>query len=254
MSRRILVIDDGVCPFEPLLNECGVPGVEVVRCVAKAGGLPAPSCAPRADLLVSIAFEPKQEWIGFFIGLASCRSPTPILAILRRDTSGELLAAAARVADDFLLWDSDRLPELQQRITRLLGPAENTAAISENLTRSMTLAKMIGEDRAFLATVAKIPIVARSDSVVLILGETGTGKELCAREVHHLSARSHLPFIPVDCAGHCQVERKYAHRLKVADCHTFIFGPQKRASRPITPKRSFPSNAPILPQLDNAGP
>src|SRR5262249_44947868 len=151
MSRRILVIDDSVRPFEPLLNECGVPGVEVVRCgVRKVGGLPAPSCAPRADLLVSIAFEPKQEWMGFFIGLASWRSPPPLLAILRRDTSGELLAAAARVADDFLLWDSDRVPELQQRITRLLGPAENTAAISENLIRSMTLAKMIGEDRAFL--------------------------------------------------------------------------------------------------------
>jgi hypothetical protein len=52
--------------------------------------------------------------------------------------------------------------------------------------------------------------------------------------------------------GHCQLERKYAHRLKVADCHSVIFGPQKRASRPITPTRSFPSNAPILPQLDNA--
>ena len=53
-------------------------------------------------------------------------------------------------------------------------------------------------------------------------------------------------------AGHCQVERKYAPRLKVADYRSVIFGPQKRASRPITPTRSFPSNAPILPQLDNA--
>jgi pimeloyl-ACP methyl ester carboxylesterase len=44
---------------------------------------------------------------------------------------------------------------------------------------------------------------------------------------------------------HCQVERKYANRLKVADCHSVIFGPQKRVSRPITPTRSFPSNAPM---------
>ena len=43
-----------------------------------------------------------------------------------------------------------------------------------------------------------------------------------------------------------QVERKYAHRLKVADYRSVIFGPQKRASRPITRTRSFPSNAPIL--------
>ena len=52
--------------------------------------------------------------------------------------------------------------------------------------------------------------------------------------------------------GIVQVERKYAPRLKVADYRSVIFGPQKRASRPITLTRSFPSNAPILPQLDNA--
>lgn len=201
MSRRILVIDDGVSPFEPVLSACGVPGAEVVRCGAgEWGGLSVPASASKADLLVSVAFEPKQQWVGFFAHLAS-RTLAPVLAILRADASGELLAAAARMADDFILWGTDRVPELQQRIARLLGPAENTHTISENLTRSMTMAKMIGEDPRFLATVARIPIVARSDGVVLILGETGTGKELCARAVHHLSARRHLPFIPVDCAA-----------------------------------------------------
>jgi hypothetical protein len=52
--------------------------------------------------------------------------------------------------------------------------------------------------------------------------------------------------------GHCQVERKYVHRLKVADYRSVIFGPQERASRPITPTRYFLQTAPILPRLDNA--
>jgi DNA-binding NtrC family response regulator len=43
--------------------------------------------------------------------------------------------------------------------------------------------------------------VARSGAPLLITGETGTGKELCARAVHHLSCRRDFPFIPVDCSA-----------------------------------------------------
>ena len=122
MTRRILVIDDGVSPFEPLLNMCGLPGAEVVRCGTREWGGPSvQACASRADLLVSVALEPKQHWIAFLGGLAKRRTLAPVLAVLRADASGELLAAAARVADDFILWSTDRAPELQQRIARLLS-------------------------------------------------------------------------------------------------------------------------------------
>src|SRR5262249_19864648 len=47
----------------------------------------------------------------------------------------------------------------------------------------------------------RIPAAARSGSPVLITGETGTGKELCARAIHHLGPRSRAPFIPVDCGA-----------------------------------------------------
>ena len=42
---------------------------------------------------------------------------------------------------------------------------------------------------------------ASTDSTVLILGETGTGKELAAREIHQLGSRSGQPLITVNCAA-----------------------------------------------------
>jgi transcriptional regulator with GAF, ATPase, and Fis domain len=77
----------------------------------------------------------------------------------------------------------------------------HTAAVADKLNREVALAKLIGQHPAFLAVVHKIPLVASAPSPALILGETGTGKELCARAIHHLSRRRHAPFIPVDCGA-----------------------------------------------------
>ena len=76
---------------------------------------------------------------------------------------------------------------------------EPTEEVATRVTEHVALAKLIGREPVFVSTVEKIPIVARASSPVLILGETGTGKELCARAVHQLSSRRRLPFIPVDC-------------------------------------------------------
>lgn len=81
----------------------------------------------------------------------------------------------------------------------MTDPSEQSEAVASRITEHLALARLIGGDPAFTATVERIPAVARATSPVLILGETGTGKELCARAVHHLSARRHSPFIPVDC-------------------------------------------------------
>src|SRR5206468_5696350 len=54
---------------------------------------------------------------------------------------------------------------------------------------------------ALMAVLEKVRLVAATDSSVLILGETGTGKELVARAVHSAGARKMKPLIKVNCAA-----------------------------------------------------
>jgi len=77
-------------------------------------------------------------------------------------------------------------------------PAER---IIDRLRRSRTLALLIGEDPAFVRTVAQLPAIAASDATTLLTGETGTGKELVARAIHYLSDRASRPFVPVNCGA-----------------------------------------------------
>jgi transcriptional regulator with GAF, ATPase, and Fis domain len=61
--------------------------------------------------------------------------------------------------------------------------------------------QIVGSSPALKSALAEVDRVAPTDSTVLVLGETGTGKELIARAVHNLSARSERPFVKLNCAA-----------------------------------------------------
>jgi formate hydrogenlyase transcriptional activator len=60
---------------------------------------------------------------------------------------------------------------------------------------------IIGESPALKEVLRQVEVVAPTDAIVLIQGETGTGKELIARAIHRLSARRDQTFVPVSCAA-----------------------------------------------------
>jgi len=63
------------------------------------------------------------------------------------------------------------------------------------------LGEIVGESPALRTTLSLVSVVAPTDSSVLILGETGTGKELVARAIHKLGSRSEKGFVKLNCAS-----------------------------------------------------
>jgi formate hydrogenlyase transcriptional activator len=61
--------------------------------------------------------------------------------------------------------------------------------------------EIIGSSTAMKRVLGQVEVVAPTDATVLILGETGTGKELIARAIHRMSPRRNLPFITLNCAA-----------------------------------------------------
>src|SRR5256884_3349431 len=74
-------------------------------------------------------------------------------------------------------------------------------ALREDIDRASMFEEIIGSSPALQRVLAQVAKVATTDSTVLILGETGTGKELVARAIHKRSRRASRAFIRVNCAA-----------------------------------------------------
>ncbi|MBA2646589.1 MAG: sigma-54 factor interaction domain-containing protein, partial [Pyrinomonadaceae bacterium] len=91
---------------------------------------------------------------------------------------------------DLLLAHQEAILANQAKLDLRISQQEHTPASPE----------MIGVNPVFREIVRKARTVAGADATVLVCGETGTGKELLARDIHAQSARCHRPLVTVNCA------------------------------------------------------
>ncbi len=96
----------------------------------------------------------------------------------------------------------DKLQTYLQEIERLKANAEAANIIlKEEIELESNFSNIITRDPNYKKVMRQIEQVADTDATVLILGETGTGKELLARAVHQLSDRAEFPLVKVNCGA-----------------------------------------------------
>ena len=180
------------------LSLCTQFPVITKRCVwpdCEGGGLP----LAHPDFIVVSTPENTDSSNLLFHWIQRRAASVPCLAVLPNLTDRESMLSALETADDFLVAPL-RVSELIWRVRRLLNlrePQQRDA--TRRLSHEMGLAQIITRDPGFRKLIERLAAFSRAQTPVLLRGETGTGKELCARALHHLSPRSSGPFVPVDC-------------------------------------------------------
>jgi formate hydrogenlyase transcriptional activator len=105
----------------------------------------------------------------------------------------QVASQVALAADNAL--DYYQVAESRQRL------AEERVYLNEEIRSGQNFEEIVGSSAALKNVLKQVAIVAPTDSTVLILGETGTGKELIARAIHNMSARRDHTFVKVNCAA-----------------------------------------------------
>jgi DNA-binding NtrC family response regulator len=127
----------------------------------------------------------------------------PIIMASARDQSADVVHALQLGANDYVTKPFD-LPVVLARVQTQLAlkrAVEQIGYLREEIQSEYNFEEIIGASAAVLGVLEKVKRVARTDSTVLLLGETGTGKELIARAIHSGSARSCQPLVKVNCGA-----------------------------------------------------
>jgi len=124
----------------------------------------------------------------------------PVIAVIA-DGKPEAMIELLKLGVVDFLTPPIKAVDVLPRLWRTVEHARKRHTLVERLKETVGLKQLVGKSQAFLQVIEKIPAIAQSDVGVQITGETGTGKEMCARAIHYLGPRSDKPFTPVNCGA-----------------------------------------------------
>lgn len=157
----------------------------------------------KPDLILLDVVLPGEDGLSFLRWLREQRTTLPVLMVSALDTAKTAVEALRLGAADYLVKGFE-LEELRQRVANLLKLStleQENARLRRQVATDGQFGAMIGRSEGMRRAFEIADRVAPTDSTVLILGESGTGKDLLAQEIHNRSGRAAKPFVAVNCAA-----------------------------------------------------
>jgi DNA-binding NtrC family response regulator len=155
------------------------------------------------DLVLLDIVLPGQDGLSFLKWLRAEGNQIPVLMVSALDTAKKAVEALNLGAADYLVKGFE-LEELRQRVANLLKLStleKENDSLRRRLITEGQFGQMLGSTPQMRKAFEMADRVAQTDSTVLILGESGTGKDLLAQEIHARSSRANKSYVAVNCAA-----------------------------------------------------
>jgi len=186
--RRLLEIMLKQAGYQPLL---AANGKEALELLAREG----------ADLVVSDLHMPGMDGLGLLAAMQEAGTSIPAIIVTAHAEVETAVAAMKLGAADYIVrpFDLETLEIAMVRALSLTRLKIENRFLRDEAERDVD--NMVGSSPAMRKVYEAIRQVAPEKATVLVVGETGTGKELAAHAIHQLSPRSEALFVAVNCAA-----------------------------------------------------
>jgi DNA-binding NtrC family response regulator len=200
MRGTVLVVDD-----KPSMVEL-VARVLVGHHVLRAGGgADALAKIEVADVDVVVADNkmPDVDGLAVLAGVKARRPHAEVILMTAYASVESVVAAMRAGAFDYIAkpFEPEALVMKVERALALKQMRDNTVVLQDTVDEHFRFDKLIGRGPAMQQAIALLKKASAIDLTVLLLGETGTGKELAARAIHAASDRKSEPFIALNCGA-----------------------------------------------------
>ena len=199
----ILVVDDDAAMAETLRELLQHEGYAAETALSAAEALSVFDRNPGFVLALVDLIMPVTDGLGLMEELHRRNPDLPVVIMTGFGTIETAVEAIKRGAEDYLTKPFDQ-QAVRKKVARLMEVhdlRQHVAELEANLEHVPSFESFVSVSPAVQRVLERARVAAGSDAAVLLLGETGTGKERLARAIHAASPRSRRPFAPVNCGA-----------------------------------------------------
>ncbi|HVX65865.1 MAG TPA: sigma-54 dependent transcriptional regulator [Bryobacteraceae bacterium] len=196
---RLLVVEDDAGVRTTIVTFLELEGYEV-EAVSSTRDALARLQANRYPIVISDIYLDERTGLDVLEAARAGNPSCSVILMTARGTMETVMAATRGGAFDYIAkpFELDRILETVKRAEAAAGAGD---ADEDTEPEDLPESEMIGSSSQMVEIYKVVSQVAPTQATVLIEGDTGTGKELIARMIHHHSDRAAQPFVAVDCAS-----------------------------------------------------
>ena len=202
-GARVLVVDDDAGLATTMREFLEAEGYCVAMAFSAAEALAIQETNPYLSLVLVDLIMPITGGLALTDELRRRNPDVSVIIMTGYGTIETAVDAIKRGAEDYITkpFDYEAVRKKIARLMEVIELRERVAQLENNLERHASFENIVGLSPAMERVLERARLAAGTDASVLILGETGTGKEMLARAIHESSLRARMPFLAVNCGA-----------------------------------------------------